>query len=87
METLFDIKTEITFGSNFGYISPRTIDAAVRAIQKKDSGAKETYQRGHHNNQWYVYLKSSLSATELRMILTNFIQKYDYLRFNLIVKS
>lgn len=86
METLFDIKTEITFGSNFGYVSPRTVDAAIRKIRKADASAKERYGRGKIGNGHIVYLNTSLTSTELRKLLTDFIQKYDHLKFYLTVK-
>lgn len=89
METkvLFNIKVEISFRSNFGFIPKRTVDAAVNKLKKKDPRTREMFDRGNLNGQAkIVYLDTCLTSVEIRSILNKFIQKYDNLYFSVTVK-
>lgn len=78
---------ELMLKSNFGYISPNTVEAAIRRLRKEDPQVREKYQRGQINNSWVLYLETSLSLIDINRILTNFIQRYDYLYFNVTSKG
>lgn len=82
-------RVHIEFKSNFGMISPNTIDAAFRSIKKIDTSAFQHFEKNwdNRNRIFSLFVTSERTPQELRQQLTNFIQKYDYLYFYLTVKN
>jgi hypothetical protein len=82
-------KMEIEFKSNFGMISPNTIDAAFRQIKRIDKKAFQHYEKNWDNYRrvFSLFVTSERTPQELREQLTHFIQRYDYLYFYLTVKN
>lgn len=78
-------RANIRFSSNFGYISYRTINAAIKALVKEDSSLAEVFERGSQNNSKLIYIATTLELVEMNSILNKFIQKYDQLKFHISI--
>lgn len=76
----------INFKNDKFYISPNTINSAIKELRKEDKDLKEMYERGKVSNGWIIYLKTELNTPKIRSILTPFIEKYEHLYFNVVKK-
>lgn len=79
------MKAVLELKSCWGYVSQKTVESLISFLKKNDVGFHENKQRGFINNTHIEYVCCSLQPITIRDLLTTFIQKYEYVRFNLLM--
>ena len=79
---------EITFTNEKFFISDNTLSSFVKKFQKIDANMKHDPKRnGSLPHARIIYVKSSLTQAELKPLISEFEQNYDWLKIKAVVKS
>lgn len=81
-------KYEITFTNPNFYTSDNTLTAFVRKLKKYDPNLQyDSTKNGKAKNVRIIYIKSTLTQTDIKKNIDLFTPKYDSLKIQVVTKN